>query len=316
MVTQACASPPFQHAKADIILRSSDGIDFRVFTLFLNLASSSFDSIIEQVRQSGGQNEGDLPIVSVEETHRVLDTCLRFCYPPTLSEDPALDDFDDILPVLEAARKYALRPLENKVRQVLKSRMEKEPVRCFALAMRAHLATEATLAAEYTLRQPLIPVKFPEINFITATKLLALLTYHQKCGILVQSLGKDVSWITRGNHQWIIGGSCGCESGDKFLLNGQRPLKWWCDYMENTLASLSDKPSGHTVQTGLSAVVRNVRATGCSQCCSNILMNMTVFTQVFSTNIDILTRKVGLRSHCIQAIRPSSRKSFRRFIST
>ncbi|OAX40148.1 hypothetical protein K503DRAFT_21412 [Rhizopogon vinicolor AM-OR11-026] len=286
-----CASPPFQHAKADIILRSSDGIDFRVFTLFLNLASSSFDSIIEQAGRSG-QISDDLPIVSVEENHRVLDIWLRFCYPSTLSEDPALDDFEDILPVLEAARKYSLKPLENKVRQVLKSRMEKEPWRCFALAMRGDLVTEATLAAEHTLRQPLIPAKFPEIDLITATEMLALLTYHQKCGIRVQFLGENLSWITPGSHGWMISGSCGCESGSKFLLDGQRPLKWWCDYLESTLTSLLDKPSGHTVQTGLSGVIQDVRATGCSQCCSNILMNMTAFARSFSSKVDILTANV------------------------
>jgi hypothetical protein len=286
-----CASTPFQHAKADIILRSSDGIDFRVFALFLNLASSSFDSIIEQAGQSI-QIEGDLPIVSVEENHRVLDMWLRFCYPSTLAEDPPLDDFEDILPVLEAARKYSLKPLETKVRKVLESRMENEPLRCFALAMRGQLIAEATLAARYTLRQPLVPARFPEIDLITATELLALLTYHKKCGISVQSLGKDLSWITRGSHEWIISGSCNCESGSRFLLKRQRPLKWWCDYMESSLMALLDKPYGHTVRTGLDAAVQGVRAAGCSRCCSNILVNMTAFVQLFSNRVDTLTRKV------------------------
>lgn len=294
------AAPPFLHAKADIILRSSDGVDFRVITLFLNLASSSFDSFIEQAAQSD-QIEGDLPIVPVEENHRVLDIWLRFCYPSTLAEDPPLHELEDIIPVLEAARKYSLKPLEHKVRQALKSRMEKEPLRCFALAMRAQLNIEATLAAEYTLRQPLIPARVPEIDLITAKELLALLTYHQRCGISVQSLGVDLSWITSNvwlnstystGYQWIISASCGCESGSRFLLGGQRPLKWWSDYMEQSLMSLYDKPSGHTVLVGVGDAVRGVRATGCSHCCSNILVNMTEFAELFSRKVDMLTAKV------------------------
>ncbi|KAG0709466.1 hypothetical protein DFH29DRAFT_888700 [Suillus ampliporus] len=277
-------SPLFLHAKADIILRSSDGVDFRVFTLFLNLASSSFHSIIEQAAQSH-QIEGDLPIVSVEENHRVLDIWLRFCYPSTLAEDPPLNDIEDIIP--------------HKVRQALRSRMEKEPLTCFAVAMRAQLDTEAALAAEYTLRQSLIPVRVPEIDLITAKELLALLTYHQRCGIAVQCLGKDLSWIT-GSHrttasyQWIISGSCNCEPGSQFLLNGQQPLKWWSDYMEKNLTSLFDKPSGHTVLACVSDAVRGVRAAGCSQCCSNILVNMTEFAQLFSMKVATLTAKVNL----------------------
>lgn len=312
-------APPFLHAKADIILRSSDGVDFRVITLFLNLASSSFDSIIEQAAQSD-QIEGDLPIVPVEENHRVLDIWLRFCYPSTLAEDPPLHELEDIIPVLEAARKYSLKPLEHKVRQALKSRMEKEPLRCFALAMRAQLNIEATLAAEYTLRQSLIPARVPEIDLITAKELLALLTYHQRCGISVQSLGRDLSWITSGyslnatGYQWIIdSGSCGCESGNRFLLNGQRPLKWWSDYMEKTLTSLYDKPSGHTVLVGVGDTVRGVRATGCSQCCSNILVNMTGFAEFFSMEVDMLTAKVDLDMELLKPFVPvtPSTKNFR-----
>jgi len=82
-------APAFLHAKADIILRSCDGVGFRVITFFLTLASSSFNSFIEQAAQSD-QIEDDLPIVSVEENHRVLDIWLRFCYPSTLVEDPPL----------------------------------------------------------------------------------------------------------------------------------------------------------------------------------------------------------------------------------
>ncbi|KAG1860618.1 hypothetical protein DFJ58DRAFT_778228 [Suillus subalutaceus] len=305
-------APPFLHAKADIILQSSDGVDFRVITPFLNLASSSFGSIIEQAARSD-QIEGDLPIVLVEENHRVLDIWLRFCYPSTLAEDPPLHELEDIIPVLEAARKYSLKPLEHKVRQALKSRMEKEPLRCFALAMRAQLNIEATLAAEYTLRQSLIPARFPEIDLITAKELLALLTYHQRCGISVQSLGTDLSWITSDylsfglnaiGYQWIISGPCGCESSSRFLLNGQRPLKWWSDYMEKCLVSLYDKPCGHTVLVGVSDTVRAVRATGCSQCCSNILVNMTGFAEFFSRKVDMLTAKVDLDMELLKPFIP------------
>lgn len=308
-------APAFLHAKADIILRSCDGVDFRVITFFLKLASSSFDSFIEKAAQSD-QIEGDLPIVSVEENHRVLDIWLRFCYPSTLAEDPPLHELEDIIPVLEAARKYSLKPLEHKVRQALQSRMEKEPLRCFALAMRAQLNIEATLAAGYTLRQSLIPVRVPEIDLITAKELLALLTYHQRCGVSVQSLGVDLSWIINGyfsfnatGYQWIIGGSCGCESGSRFLLNGQRPLKWWSDYMEQSLMSLYDKPSGHTVLMGVGDTVRDVRVTGCSYCCSNILVNMTGFAELFSKKVDMLTAKVDLDMELLKPFVPVTLKN-------
>src|SRR5258708_4880046 len=42
---ETCASAPFDHAKADVILRSADGVEFRVFMLFLSLASPFFETL-------------------------------------------------------------------------------------------------------------------------------------------------------------------------------------------------------------------------------------------------------------------------------
>ena len=41
--TFSYAAPPFDHPQADVILHSSDNIDFRVFKLFLSLASPVFE---------------------------------------------------------------------------------------------------------------------------------------------------------------------------------------------------------------------------------------------------------------------------------
>ena len=43
----AYATAPFDHAKADIVLRSSDNVDFRVFKLFLSLASPVFETLFD-----------------------------------------------------------------------------------------------------------------------------------------------------------------------------------------------------------------------------------------------------------------------------
>ena len=106
------ATAPFDHAKADIILRSSDNVDFRIFKLFLSLAFSSFEPLFEspQPTEASGDREikDGLIVVHVRESlSKTLDTLLRFCYPCTLAEDPELEVLKDLVDVLEASRKYS-----------------------------------------------------------------------------------------------------------------------------------------------------------------------------------------------------------------
>ncbi|KAG2345774.1 hypothetical protein BDR05DRAFT_1011755 [Suillus weaverae] len=129
-----CASSPFDHPKADIIMRSSDGVDFRVFKLFLSLASPFFETMFELPQPAVGTNDDTkdgLPVISVQEDSKTLDTFLRFCYPSTLAEDPSLENLTDIKAIVGAARKYSLNLIERKVCQALASPkvLEAEPLR-------------------------------------------------------------------------------------------------------------------------------------------------------------------------------------------
>ena len=116
------AAAPFDHAKADIILRSSDNIDFRVFKFFLSLASPFFETLFDipqPAEDDGDQGVKDgLAVVPVTEDSKTLDSLLRFCYPCTLTDDPKLEVLQDAMEVLEAARKYSLDVIEKRpVRQ-------------------------------------------------------------------------------------------------------------------------------------------------------------------------------------------------------
>ena len=264
-----CAAAPFDHAKADIILRSSDNVEFRVFKLFLSLASPFFETLFDipqPAEEGGGQEVKDgLAVVPVTEDSKTLDSLLRFCYPCTLADDPKLEVLQDAMEVLEAARKYSLDVIEKKAHQAMASPkiLEAEPLRCFAVTRRGRLREETLLAAKYTLSQPLIPSSFQEIDLITATDLLSLLTYHKRCADAVSSLRLDLSWIIShyGSSQacsWLscydsYRGNCGCpkSSVPKYRLwqwFGYSP-QWWEDFMEETFTMLQDKPSKETVKS-------------------------------------------------------------------
>ncbi|KAI6006649.1 hypothetical protein F5J12DRAFT_927500 [Pisolithus orientalis] len=226
-IEPSCAPHPFDHVKADVILRSSDDVDFRVFKLFLSLASPFSETLFDLPQPSeemstDAEFKDGLPIIPVSEDRKTLDGLLHFCYPCTLSEDPAIEDFRDIVNVLEAAKKYSLDAIENTVCKSLFNPkiLEANSLRCFSIACRARMQNECALAAKHSLREPSVPMWFEEIELITASELLSLLTYHKKCGDAIQTLNADYSWITAEYRQWnaapwmvglTSGGShCGC----------------------------------------------------------------------------------------------------------
>jgi hypothetical protein len=318
-----CASSPFDHPKADIILRSSDGIDFRVFKLFLALASPFFETMFELPQPADGTSDNtkdSVPVIPVEEDSKILDTFLRFCYPSTLAEDPSLESLTDILAVLGAARKYSLDLIERKVCQALVNPkvLEAEPLRCFAIARNARLKHETMTAARWTLRQPLIPVWFSEIELITASDLLALLTYHKKCSIAVGPLLANLDWVQSHYRSssactWLLpksqtsqknttGGSpatssecgrmCGLSTAAEFKLWQTAPVAWWATYMKDAFEMLKDRPSGYNVLAEVEKTIQKVRGTGCSICSAKVKGNMEEFSNLLALKVDEATASV------------------------
>ncbi|KAG0691701.1 hypothetical protein DFH29DRAFT_976453 [Suillus ampliporus] len=317
-----CASSPFDHPKADIIMRSSDEVDFRVFKLFLTLASPFFETMFELPQPAVGTSDDTkdgLPIIPMQEDSKTLDTFLRFCYPSTLAEDPSLENLIDIQAILDAARKYSLDLIERKICRALANPkvLEAESLRCFAIARNARLKHETITAARYTLRQPLIPTWFAEIELITASDLLALLTYHKKCSTAVEPLLAKLDWVTShygSSSCWLSPqsprstsptGPVGLASSDtncqcarsieaKFDLWESAPVWWWASYMKTTFELLRDIPSGDIVRSEAEKTIQEVRSAGCTTCSARVKENMEEFSNLLALKVESATALVRI----------------------
>ncbi|KAG2137599.1 uncharacterized protein EDB93DRAFT_1253606 [Suillus bovinus] len=301
-----CASSPFDHPKADIILRSSDRVNFRVFKLFLALASPLFETMFELPQPAVETNDNTkdgLPVISMQENRKTLDTFLRFCYPSTLAEDPSLESLTDIKAILGVARKYSLDLIEKRVCQALANPkvLEAEPLRCFAIARNARLKHETITAARYTLRQPLIPAWFPEIEMITSSDLLTLLTYHKKCSIAVASLSLNLDWVK--NHYGNLNGGDwsgpDCKCARKSQLTGtifgpHTPLPSKTTYMKEIFDLLKDTPSGAIVKLEAGKTIQKVRSEGCDTCSARVKTCMDEFSDLLALNVDKATASINL----------------------
>lgn len=301
---ETCASAPFNHAKADVILRSADGVEFRVFMLFLSLASPFFETLFGLPQAPDGASDQEmkdgLAVIAMSEDSKTLDLFLRFCYPSTLAEDPSLDSLTEVLAVLAAARKYSLDLIERKVCQALANPkvLETEPLRCFAIARNARLKNETIVAARHNLRQPLVPALFAEINLISASELLALLTYHKKCTIAVQALMKDFQWMTAhygsiGGCSWLFNRQnhynqycCGQGTDARFFPWNTAPLAWWSTYMQEMYELLQDSPSGETVRTAADRTIQKVRSANCAACAGRVKEVMTEFSNLLALKVE------------------------------
>ena len=93
--------PPFDDDDADIILRSSDQVEFLVYKVILSKASPVFKTMF-----SLPQPATDIarPIVDLAENSKVLAAVLSAIYPHTsVAANPL--SLDDLIATLDAARK-------------------------------------------------------------------------------------------------------------------------------------------------------------------------------------------------------------------
>ncbi|KAI6041902.1 hypothetical protein EDC04DRAFT_1138829 [Pisolithus marmoratus] len=291
------ALPPFDHAKADVILRSSDGIEFRVFRLFLALASPFFETLFGLPQPSEENNtdteiRNGLPVVPVSEDSKTLDSLLRFCYPCTLAEDPVLEDFREIINVLEATKKYSFDAIQQAVCKSLFSPeiLKVNALRCFAIARHARLRHECILAAKYTLREPLVPLWFKEIELITSAELLSLLTYRQQCSNAVQTLKGNLPQFLNG----LGPGPCNCCQSQSGSRKTSESSEWWKGFVRSTFLDLSEKPCAETIQTNINKAIQAIPLRSCTHCHDIVANHSREFAIVFTNKVEEVISKIVL----------------------
>ncbi|PCH36289.1 hypothetical protein WOLCODRAFT_140320 [Wolfiporia cocos MD-104 SS10] len=122
------AHHPFDDRNADVILHSSDGVDFYVYRTILILASPFFRSMF-----SLPQSEISEPcqVVPVTEDSRTIESLLRICYP---IKDPVIDDARHALAVFGAANKYEMEVATIFMSKAMSTIVELEPLLIYAVA--------------------------------------------------------------------------------------------------------------------------------------------------------------------------------------
>ncbi|QRW00519.1 The BTB (BR-C, ttk and bab)/POZ (Pox virus and Zinc finger) domain [Ceratobasidium sp. AG-Ba] len=141
----AIPSPQFTSPEADLILITSDGQEFRVFSRFLIETSGVFRDLLDMPT---GPNHSER-VMTVSESARTLDLLLQYIYPMA---HPVLTSLNDIQAVLQAADKYDVGFVTDDLRSKLVSPavLGSSPIRVYAVACRMGFREEAQEAAKRT----------------------------------------------------------------------------------------------------------------------------------------------------------------------
>ncbi|KAI0057449.1 hypothetical protein BV25DRAFT_1841665 [Artomyces pyxidatus] len=302
------ADPPFNDIDADIILRSSDKVDFHVHKLFLSKASPFFRDMVSlpQTNDSFPVDEArnGLFVLPLEEDASAIDMMLRFCYPRSCCpEEPHLDGFDDLKHAMQMASKYQLDVMERAV--LLRLEVDPEvqhPERLYATAWALGLRDVVLAAAKLSLRHPRpVDEEFEEFDDIPATALIRFLDYRRRCVDAVVPIMTDFSWF-HGNDIAEFLTKCSnmsCLDWNINVDNGVNSIKkWWWDYIETVKAELAVAPSkwAPAVPKLLSSAIE--AAAVCPDCRASHMITpaMTFMCKRLSEEIELRISKVELKT--------------------
>ncbi|KAJ7759156.1 hypothetical protein B0H16DRAFT_630752 [Mycena metata] len=207
------APPPFNDPSADIIIRSSENVDFRIHKILLALASPFFKEMFEvpQPRnidgdhdKSDSQTRDGIPIIFMYDDQNrvcgraVVNFVLESCHPARLQSNRPSLSANMVGSVVDVATRYRMDwAVKSAVRD---SRLlQTHPFLLFAHACHQGLAAEATLAAKGTLR-----FRIEDFPRDTALKLISgyqyhtLLEFHRRSGKAAASIarGENLMWIS------------------------------------------------------------------------------------------------------------------------
>ncbi|KAM6496650.1 hypothetical protein JOM56_007123 [Amanita muscaria] len=234
------ASAPFDSsAPADLVLRSSNFVDFFVSGTLIRRLSAVFKGMFPLPPEHEVKN--GMPVVRVEENSEVLHCLLSVIHYDLDELD--MKDCHLYIKVVQAARKYKMTIIERRLhKQAANSPLtNSDPLRVYIIATALGWEELAKTVALNTFHEPLDKLTYvDELRFITGADLYRLVKYRFQCvGAASSALEGDPMFPKYGFGQW----------NGHFRSNNSWPPKTNYDSTNPSLAytQLKVSPRGSTV---------------------------------------------------------------------
>jgi hypothetical protein len=303
--------PPFDEASADIAIRSSDQIEFRVHKLILTHASPVLQTLFglpqAEADALAGQ-EGRLPVVPVPQDAETLADFLRFCYPMM---PPRPRSMDKLVALINAAQYYQVDEFTSYLQEILLSAefLPQNSNRAYALACRwdwknvAEKAAKSSLRVELDLRSL---ADIPEMADMPAVSLIRLLDYRNRC--IEAASGKlgieGMIWVEEGQFWPMVGPTtqqyteipgCHCQWGAQ-LSPTVLVKQWLADYLKEAQGWLKMTPSRESLESKGVPYSYIRRTAGCFKCSTEIDQEMSRFIEAIGEQVEGAINAVSIDS--------------------
>ncbi|KAJ7463495.1 hypothetical protein B0H11DRAFT_2285331 [Mycena galericulata] len=234
---------------ADIILRSSDCVDFHVQRGILALVSPFFHAMFTLPQP---ESSSEIPRIEMQEDAALLDRALRFFYPG--GQPVVVATLEELRTVMEVLiSKYDVQCIVPVIKQHLEQYMATQPLVIYAVALTHQWKDVAMAAAKHALALPLraqLDTEAPpELRHITGAAYHNLLRYHQRCGAAARGVVQNLSWVVTSSTYWFCCKNCTNHAKWTFSDGSSHFLPtWFQGYVTNIAKVLEVRPGARLCQ--------------------------------------------------------------------
>ncbi|TBU34038.1 hypothetical protein BD311DRAFT_747015 [Dichomitus squalens] len=324
----ADAEPPFNNPSADLILRTSDNVKFRVWKSILREASPVFADMFALGRRpiqpsqfdvdsdGGGDHKPSLsssslelePILDLPElTSTTLRCLLLTIYPPPTY---AFTSLDDLKAVLSAAHKYQMDAVMDSLEDVLvRDFVRKETLRVFCIATLYNRPSVREAAARRFLALPPVSAAeayVDELQDIDARSYHQLLACRRQCASVLAEATRTLSWFQDG--AWVFTSLVACGCGRDEISRplrgpdggevGRHIKRWFIAHYERCASALQDKPCGEALEDPALCDQALREATRCDKCRENVHDHMRIFMKSLREYVDGKVSQITTGIYC------------------
>ena len=310
------APAPFDKSEADLVLRSSDDVDFYVFKWILVDVSAVFARKLRTLPEpelpaterspaegyNGGLRSNTRLIINLTESSATLEPLLRICYPGSYSSFSPITfpSFDAAKPLLLAAHKYEMAALSKAFEQAVLPLVGECPISIYAFAAQHDLAELMRAAARASLNLVFPWPYASELDAISTAAYHQLIVYYFRCKTALAGLSVSANSFTEDQSTWE---SCKtCVSG--WSSSSVRPglAKWFSDLMAQIRTKLEKRPSPDALQEPGFADDVLKKTTACGSCRKVAHRPMREFMAFLKGDMDRTLRSVRRSSRlCFSA---------------
>ncbi|KAJ7230041.1 hypothetical protein GGX14DRAFT_409879 [Mycena pura] len=269
---------PFCDPTADIILRSSDNIEFRAHRIVLSLASPVFRDMFS-LPQGDAESDEKAAEVQMAETGAVLERMLRFWYP---GAEPIVGTLSELRETLELLiQKYDMQSAAVFGKQYLRGFLDTEPLGTFAVAARFGWKDLTLLAARECLKLPLRNSAYTppnEFDCVSAKVHHALIQYHYRCGEVVRDILKDRSFPDAARKYEFSPYIQRCRCRILSIGNGNsfEFQFWFTEFLQSMEAKHAKTPGAVDDLLLILKAVKGQKSADCSNC-NSVSENLPIF---------------------------------------